>query len=155
MNWEAIGAVGELVGAAGVIITLLYVGLQVRQNTSAVKAAAIQDISSSTTAYLNAWSTDDRLPGLLARVAAGELPDAFTTEETTRLVIAYTSMLRVFEARYLQIRLGVLDEDILESMAGAASLFRTAWFKASWSRLFEPAVGREFAQFVRDRFEIG
>ena len=154
MNWEAIGAVGELVGAVGVMVTLLYVGLQVRQNTSAVKAAAIQDISSSTTAYLNAWSTDDRLPGLFARIWAGELPEAFSTEERARLAIAYTSMLRVFEARYLQIRLGVLDEDILESMAGAASLFQTAWFKATWSGFFEPSVGREFAQFVREKFEI-
>jgi hypothetical protein len=33
MNWEAIGAVGELLGAAGVIITLTYLAIQIRLNS--------------------------------------------------------------------------------------------------------------------------
>ena len=33
MNWEAIGAVGETVGGIGVIVTLIYLAIQVRQNT--------------------------------------------------------------------------------------------------------------------------
>ena len=32
MNWEAIGAVGELIGAMAVVITLVFLGLQVRQS---------------------------------------------------------------------------------------------------------------------------
>ncbi len=33
MNWEAIGAIGELIGAIGVILTLGYLAFQIRQNT--------------------------------------------------------------------------------------------------------------------------
>lgn len=33
MNWEALGAIGEIVGATGVIITLVYLAYQIRQNT--------------------------------------------------------------------------------------------------------------------------
>lgn len=33
MNWEAIGAVGEMIGAVGVILTLGYLAYQIRQNT--------------------------------------------------------------------------------------------------------------------------
>lgn len=33
MNWDAIGAVGEILGAVGVIITLAYLAVQVRQNS--------------------------------------------------------------------------------------------------------------------------
>ena len=33
MNWEAIGAIGEVVGALGVILTLGYLAYQIRQNT--------------------------------------------------------------------------------------------------------------------------
>jgi len=33
MNWEAIGAIGELTGAAGVILTLVYLSLQIQQNS--------------------------------------------------------------------------------------------------------------------------
>ena len=34
MNWEAIGAIGEIIGAVGVIITLGYLAYQIRQNTA-------------------------------------------------------------------------------------------------------------------------
>ena len=33
MNWEAIGAIGEVVGAIGVVVTLGYLAYQIRQNT--------------------------------------------------------------------------------------------------------------------------
>ena len=33
MNWEAIGAIGELIGAVGVILALGYLAFQIRQNT--------------------------------------------------------------------------------------------------------------------------
>ena len=41
MNWEAIGAVGETVGAAAVFLTLAYLALQIRQNTKATQASAV------------------------------------------------------------------------------------------------------------------
>ena len=33
MNWEAIGAVGEVAGAVGVIVTLVFLAFQIRQHT--------------------------------------------------------------------------------------------------------------------------
>jgi len=51
MNWEAIGAIGEIVGAAGVIATLIYLAIQIRQNTIATNRAAVRDtVESNTTA---------------------------------------------------------------------------------------------------------
>ncbi len=41
MNWEAVGAIGETVGAVGVIITLIYLATQLRQNTLALRVASI------------------------------------------------------------------------------------------------------------------
>ncbi len=38
MNWEAIGAIGEIIGAMAVFLTLVYLALQIRQNTKAVQA---------------------------------------------------------------------------------------------------------------------
>ena len=35
MNWEAIGAIGEIVGAIAVIATLFYLSIQIRQNATA------------------------------------------------------------------------------------------------------------------------
>ena len=44
MNWEAIGAVGEILGALLVGVTLIYLAVQLRQNTRATRAATLQEI---------------------------------------------------------------------------------------------------------------
>jgi len=33
MNWDAIGAIGEILGSLGVLVSLVYLGLQIRGNT--------------------------------------------------------------------------------------------------------------------------
>ncbi len=40
MNWEAMGAVGEAVGAAAVIASLVYLAVQIRQNTRSIRRAS-------------------------------------------------------------------------------------------------------------------
>ena len=37
MNWDAIVAISQLVAAIGVILSLVFVGLKVRQNTAALQ----------------------------------------------------------------------------------------------------------------------
>jgi len=40
MNWEALGAVAELLGAIGVIATLVYLSAQIRHNNDQLRGAA-------------------------------------------------------------------------------------------------------------------
>jgi hypothetical protein len=54
MNWEALGAIGEIVGAVAVILTLGYLALQIRQNTTSVRAASRLEIASG-------WRAHNRL----------------------------------------------------------------------------------------------
>ena len=46
MNWEAIGAVGEVGGTLLVGVTLVYLVIQVRQNTSELRTASRQGVTS-------------------------------------------------------------------------------------------------------------
>ena len=52
VDWNAIGAIGEMLGAVAVVVTLLYLSKQIRQNTRSVQIAALRD----TTAQWNHWS---------------------------------------------------------------------------------------------------
>ena len=38
MNWEALGAIGEIVGAIAVVLTLIYLSTQIRQSTRQQRA---------------------------------------------------------------------------------------------------------------------
>ena len=52
MNWDAIGAVGEVIAAIAVVVTLLFVARDIRQNSRSLSIAALRD----TTAQWNHWS---------------------------------------------------------------------------------------------------
>ena len=47
MNWDAIGAIGEIIGALAVLITLIYLSIQIRQNTRVARSTVRQAISES------------------------------------------------------------------------------------------------------------
>ncbi len=42
MNWETISAISEAVGAVAIVATLIYLAIQIRQNTASVKGSAYQ-----------------------------------------------------------------------------------------------------------------
>lgn len=43
MSWEAVGAMGEWIGALGVVISIVFLASQVRSNTRALRAQAAYD----------------------------------------------------------------------------------------------------------------
>jgi hypothetical protein len=46
VNWEAIGAVGEILGAVAVFLSLIYLAVQIRGSTKQSRAAMVQAIAS-------------------------------------------------------------------------------------------------------------
>ena len=43
MDWDAVGAISEIIGAIAIVITLIYLAVQIRQNTASVRAAGYQE----------------------------------------------------------------------------------------------------------------
>ena len=48
MNWDAIGAIAEIVGAMAVVVTLYYLAMQVRESR-------LQDLAENTTVAVDRW----------------------------------------------------------------------------------------------------
>ena len=65
MNWEALAATAELLGALGVLASLVYLGLKIRQNTGWLRQQAFQ----LSTNEIRRWASQPRqlfrLAGLL------------------------------------------------------------------------------------------
>jgi hypothetical protein len=51
MDWEATAAIAELLAAAGVIVSLVYLATQIRQNTRTERARAFQEIFSGSASF--------------------------------------------------------------------------------------------------------
>jgi len=64
MNWDVVGASAELIGAVAVIVTLLFVARDIRQNSKSLSMSALRD----TTAQWNQWSEMIATSGDLADI---------------------------------------------------------------------------------------
>jgi hypothetical protein len=74
MSWDAIGALAELAGALGVILSLAYLAVQIRQNTKqmensarAARGAAYQDALSNYQSHLIPIALDAELTDIFLR----------------------------------------------------------------------------------------
>lgn len=77
MQWGAVGAIAELLGAIGVIASLFYVASQIRRNSLALEATTNQAVSDSTQLRLLAPAQNPALAAALAK-ARGDYDALYT-----------------------------------------------------------------------------
>jgi hypothetical protein len=110
VNWEAVGAVGEVVGAAGVILSLLYLAVQIKGDARAKRASAVHDQSNAYRDLLQMLATDDKLADIWIRGLRdfGSLAEG----ERVRFTSALGFLFRVFEEAFFQWKEGHLDDEV-------------------------------------------
>ena len=109
MNWDAAGAIGEIIGAAAVVVSLIYLASQIRTQNRESRAASVHQV-------LHEYSTAiSKLhePGMAdVWVAAVEDFDSLSASELLRFVIYLMVTVRSFEDAYFQWREGRLEDDV-------------------------------------------
>ncbi len=107
-NWEAIGAIGEILGAIAVLLTLIYLVAQIKQNTASVVTATYESMMSGITDINLVVVGNSELASLPVR--GGRDPDSLDYEEALR----YAFLLRCWMNQGLkQLRLFELGEGLL------------------------------------------
>ncbi len=114
MNWDAIGAIAELLGAIGVIASLIYLATQIRQsreqmgqNTRALRAGAYQQLHEDIGASVNTMPVP-----AMQLVRLGNEDFHGLTEDDAYLYSQWAVRLVIsFENAHYQYRIGMLDED--------------------------------------------
>lgn len=116
MNWDAISAVGEIVGACGVIASLLYVGVQIRADGRARLAATIHDQSEALGNLMAALFGDGELSDIYFR----GIQDFNSLEgvELVRFSAFFGKAFRVYEDAFFHHRDGLLDAEIWRGLCG-------------------------------------
>ena len=72
MSIMELGAIGEFIAAFAVVASLIYVGLQVRQNTGAINGNALAQVWSEQQRNLIAITQDDGLGNAVTKANASE-----------------------------------------------------------------------------------
>jgi hypothetical protein len=108
VNWEAIGAIGEIVGASAVVLSLVYLAIQIRNQNIESRSAAVHQVLESNKSFISQLQD----PGLAEIWLLGiEDFDSLTDVQRLRFVIYLTVALRSFEDAFFQWRSGRLDDD--------------------------------------------
>ena len=110
MSWEAIGAIGETVGALAVILTLFYVGKQIQHGTASVVASNHEAMISSLRSMRHAIALDAEFADLVIR---GETAfDGLSGAEARRFEEFVVSQMEIWEQAYVNYEQGTLDDTI-------------------------------------------
>ena len=130
MNWDAIGAIGEIIGAAAVVISLLYLAAQIRSQNKQAKLAALHDMSNRFREVTTLFAGDD-ISDIFVR--ANNDFESITDAEAVRLIVLTTNLFRAWEEAFLEKRDGSLESDVFEALSRdytqpmGASSFQHIW----------------------------
>jgi hypothetical protein len=112
MNWEAIGAVGEIVGAIAVVVTIGYLAVQIRQNTRSVLAATHHSSARAATETQNVFAQSNDVARIF-RVGSRELEE-LTGDERQRFHAMLLSIFLWYEDAFFQHQQSMIDREVWE-----------------------------------------
>jgi len=137
MNWDAIGALAEAVGAVGVIGSIVYLAVQIRENTRGMRATAGFDASHS---WASANDTLNQLsPSAKLATMKSYTPDVrdFEFDDVTslELTVYHRSAFQRLEGQYYLHKFGYLDDGLwAKRRLYAGQVIRLTFYTLCWQR---------------------
>lgn len=136
-------------GAMGLIVSLIFVAYEIRQNTLAARAAAFQQIGIATAEM---WGEYGRDPGMI-RLMEGrsDIPsEEWTADDWSRFLAQMLAWARLAETGLLQVEEGLLPPTSLEFLGYAST---RSWLQSPevyciWKYRMRDMVSEPFAAYV-------
>ena len=153
MNWDAIAAVSEAIGAAGVIASLLYLAIQVRAST---RASAVESKLAGTRMYTDYLSMVVQKPELNDIMLRGRKDiHALSKEEYTRFSNLALIAFSFFSAGWFQYQ----NKTITESDWFELNAILKYWLigKGSqewWYKLGHMSFDKPFSDYVESEITL-
>jgi len=153
VNWEALGAIGEIVGAVGVIITLAYLAVQIRQNTAMTQSSIEVESSKQLTSFAETVALDRDLQRIWDQVS-----DSDTTldlEEHRQWLWLLVAFFHKAEGFWVQHQRGLLSQETWAEWERAMFGFLQNQVGRDWWNQRAVIYAPEFYDFVDRLLEKG
>ena len=111
MTLGELANVGEFLSGIGVIITLIFVGVQLRQNTRAIQRSTAREAGNALVAAVTVTAESAELSDIIVR--ALESPESLTVVEKTRFDSWFYCWLHAHEQEHLVSRESVYLDELL------------------------------------------
>lgn len=145
INWDALGAIGELIGAVAVVATLLYLAIQIRQNNASQRIAAKQEMTRQFADFIDMLVLHPDICSIHDRGLAGEVLSATDKSIFTRLMAKVAWQFSTMHLQYVVQKLHAGDWE--ESRSLIAYYCSTPGFQTFWQSR-NRAHGPEFLQYM-------
>lgn len=147
VNWDAIGAIGEVAGAIGVVASLAYLATQIRHNT---RASAVESKLATTgmlTGFVDMLITNPELNDIFMRGRTST--ENLSKEEHQRFSNMVMKTFWFCSAAHFQLRTGTLtEEDWFEIKAILDYWIAGAGVRGWWRQYGHERFAKTFAAFV-------
>ena len=148
MTIQELGSLGELVAAIATVATLIYLALQIRQNTTATRAASFHAVTDAR----NQVNLSITQSSELARIVVEGTADRSSLSPEDRLRFDYTclSYVHVVETMHYQASVGAGEKALVEAEERSLlDLLSTPGVREWW--LENPyAFGPEFRSYMEE-----
>lgn len=146
LSIEQLGNIGEFVGSVGVLISLVYLALQVRRNTETERTRTYQSVVSDFGQLNHTLAASPDLSMLF--VNAMEDFEGLSSAERARMSQLFYSSFRSFENMFYQNSRGYLEEDVWMGWRRIMlAYFHRPGFQ-SWWRLRRDVFSATFANYL-------
>ena len=149
MNWDAIGAVGEILGALAVVLSVIYLAVQIRRQTDQSRLAASRELAAGWSSNFDHLIEDKEIAELYLKGAADfeSLPNA----DRIRCAALFMKMVRVTEQQYLHTKKGNIDPLFFESSDRSLIEWLRLPGAQQWWERHRPFFSDEFRAFLDTR----
>ena len=147
LKLSEMASVAEIVGAFAIVISLVYVGVQLTQNTKGIRAQSYYNVLSGKNALYRELAADEELFSTVIQgmVADPPLPSVIDGARTHLILYAF---MNEFETTYLLYKADAIEEEIwLRDKAQMAGMIGFPGMRNWWS-LAEQYFHRDFVAEV-------
>ena len=153
LSLEQASNLAELIGVALVIVSIVYLTIQVRQNTKAMRIQTVHELSALFIEAQSGLAINGELMSLYQR---GQLEyESLDALEQGRFGTESAALMRIFSNLHYQYLQGALDEEEwLGFKATVDDLFTYSGFQTVW-RLRKHHYSAAFQQYIDSTLEAG
>ena len=150
MNWDAIGAIGEIVGAVAVFASLIYLAIQIRAQNKESRLGAIFEFTDLYNQINDTITSNSEMADIWKKAISerglGNLDDA----ERIRFSSLLQKITRTWENSYYQYNEGRLNERLWQSFNIQISEVAACPAYRSWWQQRSHWYSEEFQRFVEN-----
>ncbi len=106
LNWRNLA---EMIAVLSVVLSLIFVGVELRQNTNVAKASSYREITEGLAEQRTFWASDPEVAAMYQAYAQGDISD-FSDVQRTRLDFILTNIFSSYENAYFSRKYGVIGD---------------------------------------------